>query len=173
MNRHMQCHLVSGRKYPGRYFDAKRLCLKIDHHLVLVGRVYGQVARLRALRVRSTYVAARPKISVGLIPPKFLQCQRKRGDAGLPFGRLRLKIHQHAYSLRPGKPLRASSERPHSCAADQCNELAAPHRLPRSLWIDHRTALRQRRLADYDRQTAMGWILAPQIPICTAAIKLG
>jgi len=66
----------------------------------------------------------------------------ERGDAGLPFGRISIKIHQHAYLPCPGKPMRASSKRPHRCAADQCNELPASHRLPRRLWIDHRMALR-------------------------------
>src|ERR1700751_1195252 len=47
---------------------------------------------------------------------------------------------KNADTPRPGGLLRPSSERPHNCAADKCDELAPSHCLPRRLWTDHQTA---------------------------------
>ena len=68
---------------------------------------------------------------VTFVPAELLQGLHQRGDAGLPFRRVRTKIHQHADPPRRGWLLRARRKRPRRRAADNRDELPPSHASPR------------------------------------------
>ena len=60
-------------------------------------------------------------------PTQFLQSLQKRGNAGLPFRIVRNLAYEHADAPRPLTLLRPRRKRPRRRAAEQRDELAAPH----------------------------------------------